>query len=442
MRITLLSSLALLAACETAAEISPTPAFSTSIEEEAAPSDFETFDLQDVRLEVLDIAYRFIAVDLGDGAADEAVIEDARELQIRFAHALAASATFDELEATGETVEIQWLGVGLLSDDLEDASLADQDVPDSPTIEDVAGAVEWVGFNPGSRNEFMLRMPLQMSALIGAEGVLRGVPDGSESLDGEGPVLTSQVGNADTRVLKGSKNTAQTATNFKRIVSFTTGCTGTLVGRHHVLSAGHCIRRTAKNGNPASWSQPELRVGRNGTDWIASADTSTGWRWFWVEASYYTASNNGSSPRSTDFGLIITPSRHIGSSTGWFGWQYSNSEHDDMYNRGYPGTPPLANHSRHLFGDSNNCKTGDYSSSKDSYNYRLFGYHSCDTSGGHSGSALYRKNGSAWVVRGVHKGATNPGVTNGSSNSTLWNSFALVTRERSAQISAFRASYP
>jgi V8-like Glu-specific endopeptidase len=258
-------------------------------------------------------------------------------------------------------------------------------------------------------------------------------------------------------VLFGLLNTAQTYPNWSRLVSFVPSssvgdadaesiCSGTLVGPHHVVSAAHCIYRRGQNGG--SWIQPALRVGRNGTGWITDADTSVPSRWFWVEAAYKSAADNNSSLKEWDFGLIMPWDRNIGGPVGWFGWMYSNTSHDDMYNRGYPhcspdGAPPPANcQPGHLYGDLNLCRTDYFSSDKDSSGYRLLGYHSCDTSGGQSGSSLYRfwPERNAWVVRGVHKGATHHATNDDDFDPNQ--SFALVTRDRSAWISYFRSAYP
>lgn len=442
MRLALVTSLALLVGCATdPVDATPQEGFQP-VPEDAAPvhADYDTFDLDDVDVDVRTLADRFVELDLGEDAPED-VFDDAEELQTRFAYGLAAAGTYDDYADLDEVVAITWLGKGAVAGDAEAPAevfegLAMQEVEDP-----AEPGVRWVGFSGDSHNEFLIEVPLSLSERIGLDAEDRGIVEGSTSLEGEGPVLTVQVGNADTRVLKGSKNTAHTATNFTRMVNFSNNCSGTLVGPHHVISAGHCFFRRAKNGNPALWIQPTLYVGRNGSDWISDVDTSTGSRWFWVDAHYYDEAKKGNSPKSSDIGLIITPTRHIGATTGWFGWQYSNSEHDDLYNRGYPGPAPLANHEDHLFGDTNLCHSGDFSSGTDSYGYKNFGYHSCDTSGGHSGSALYRNNSGSWVVRGVHKGIKNTSISS-PNNSSPYNSFALVTRDRSSQISYFRSAYP
>ena len=125
---------------------------------------------------------------------------------------------------------------------------------------------------------------------------------------------------------------------------------------------------------------------------------------------------------------------------------YSNTSHDDGFNRGYPAcslnNKPANCQDGHLYGDTNFCRTGHFSSDKDSNGFKLFGYHSCDTSGGHSGSPIYRfwKKKNAWVVRGAHKGATHHAKDNDDFDPN--NSFALVTRDRSAWIAYFRSAYP
>lgn len=425
------------------------------------PAEFPAFDLEDVDARIEAVADSATRVRFEAGTESPSARDDARELQLRFAHALTNARPpdyFTTRSADDEVIEITFLGKGRVAPVDDTLAATDDQVPDSePTAEaDIevperySDGARWiVGFNGETQHEFEVRIPAELADIVGsdaqARGIDRGAP-GSEELTFRGI-----VGPNDTRVLKGQQNTAQTSSNLRRIVGFVNAgssatassqCTGTLVGRHHVVSAAHCIYERVKNGNPAFWKQPGMRVGRNGNDWIAGANTSTGSRWFWIEAAYKSSADQGGSPAAWDFGLIITPTRHIGDSTGWFGWQYSNSSHDDMYNRGYPFTPPLSGFGGHMFGDSNQCNTGDFSSQDDSQGYSLVGYHSCDTTGGQSGSPLYRQDGDGdWVVRGVHKGAGNPNSST-ANDGNLWNSFALVTRDRSDTIAYFRALWP
>lgn len=440
--------------------------------DEADAINYERFDVDALDATVHEAARLATTVVFPSGEAPPATaVKDSEELQLRFAHALLTAMSIDEIRSraqTGEAIEIHYTGVGAVSNeavDFKDDVLDEAGAVPFKVPERYADGARWMaGFNGETHNEFEVRVPADLGRIVGSSGRDKGIDQGWSGPDGTVEASETEfrglVGPNDTRTLRGSVNTAQTTSNFRKLVGFTrpgasasagSVCTGTMVGPHHVVTVAHCLYSRSAGAAQGSWNGRDLRVGRNGTDWIDSADTSTGSRWFWIEAAYKAAkdANPSSSPRGWDFGVMITPTRDIGATSGWFAWGVSNAEHDDMLNRGYPATAPqsLAVRPRgHLYGDSNNCETGDFSNATDGSGKSLFGYHTCDTTGGQSGSPLYRLNNNGnWVVRGVHKGARNPAYPAGGAgvaDDLLWNSFTLVTQDRADWLTYWRAVWP
>lgn len=145
------------------------------------------------------------------------------------------------------------------------------------------------------------------------------------------------------------------------------GCTGTLVGPKHVLTAGHCVADGSGNWH----SSLNFSVGQDGSykpwgseSWANAMTTSN---WFNNKDAKY------------DYGMIILQEAPHG---GWTGYgNYSGGTHSVT---GYPGDKPTGQ----LWTDS---------SSTSSSSHQIF--YSLDTAGGQSGSGIAD---SGNTVRGIH----------------------------------------
>lgn len=163
------------------------------------------------------------------------------------------------------------------------------------------------------------------------------------------------------------------------------GCSGFLINRDTVVTAGHCVY----NGGWAS--SYTVYPGRNGLNYKPYGSCSGGAGDLWSN-SIWTSSQN----QDYDYG-IIKLTCDVGNSTGWLGWWYNEGEslvNQGFYVEGFPGDKAYGT----MWWDNDVILSQTTRRA----------WYQIDTAPGQSGSPLYRYRSASeglcagWCITGIH----------------------------------------
>ncbi len=344
----------------------------------------------------------------------------------------------------GGHLTVEFIGKGELVDEEPEVPEADEETApgsdgsdEGPVDEVDFGRLAFHVFNPATGNIFELTFEQPLLEAVHAFQAARGLTEATEGVDDpeeleRPPTPQGWSNGSDDRLLR----TATTSWPWRTIAQFgeeNSRCTGTLIGPRHLITAAHCINKRATN----QWYTVQVDPGRNGLNNSPYGSSTISLNpppgtsaWYFTPAPWRSSACAGENYKCAewDWGVIVIPDR-LGDLTGWMGYwagpaSYLNAR--THYNRGYPSCttdkgskPALCDvqindqdvYWARLFGDVASCKLGSYHHpGPDGWNRTIM--HSCDTSPGHSGSALYHYRFNTtmnkWmpVVSMVHNSAT------------------------------------
>jgi V8-like Glu-specific endopeptidase len=279
----------------------------------------------------------------------------------------------------------------------------------------VAAQQRWIAVNLATGFEYSVDMPRAFAHQIHRYAEQTGTNMG----DARGMEKPQAIASA-LPVAKGWSNGQDTRTRRFDNTSFPfsamgqmgggerSGCSGTLIAHNIVLTAAHCLYSRDSEAF-YSLAATRFRPGREGECNNASCEPFGEHNaiWYFTPAEY----RDNANPWPYDYGIMVVGTSP-GNQTGWLGYVAIGddaledfcSDHlfgnGRCFNRGYPacglsGAPGSTTATTSddcvqgwAYQDVNNCEVGGFGSvAKDGWNSRVAV--NCDSSGGHSGSALF-----------------------------------------------------